>query len=359
MQQKINSYTGCLLGMAVGDALGCAVDALTLEQILADYGPNGLMGYDPRTDLAEISAYTQLAVVTGNALLVAMSRGRTDTPCRYVAHGLREWIHCRQGRMPERQLCWCSQIPQLRRRNCTDNRLVDALSREPMGTQEAPVNRTDSPAAMMSAVGVGMFYDEKRISAGDVGDLALNTAVLTNGAPEAMLCASAVAFAVAGVLQEPQRALQEQFLQAATAVRSLYGRQYPQAAEVAAGITSAVRLAADPTTEPLQILEGLDCTDSISCLCGAVYTCLVHPGNFDEAMVTAVNHSGRSAAVAAVTGAILGAKLGEEGIPEFYLHTLESASYLRCLAEDLAVGNPAIGLFDDDWDQKYTYGTPV
>jgi len=32
---------------------------------------------------------------------------------------------------------------------------------------------------------------------------------------------------------------------------------------------------------------------------------------------------------------------------------------LSQLAVDLAVGNPAAGLFDDDWDHKYVQGYPV
>ena len=36
---KQTSYRGCLLGLAVGDAMGYAVDDRSLEQIRADYGP--------------------------------------------------------------------------------------------------------------------------------------------------------------------------------------------------------------------------------------------------------------------------------------------------------------------------------
>ena len=58
-------------------------------------------------------------------------------------------------------------------------------------------------------------------------------------------------------------------------------------------------------------------------------------------------------------GALLGAALGEEVLPEFYMECLEVAPLLRELAADLALGSPAKGLFDDDWDQKYTHGVPL
>ena len=91
-------------------------------------------------------------------------------------------------------------------------------------------------------------------------------------------------------------------------------------------------------------------------LAGALYACLTCHGDFDTAIITAVNHSGRSAAVGAITGALLGAKLGEEALPEFYLDCLEPTETLRELAVDLAQGCPmerSSLLFDGDWDRKY------
>ena len=76
-------------------------------------------------------------------------------------------------------------------------------------------------------------------------------------------------------------------------------------------------------------------------------------------MSAAVNHSGRSAAVGAVTGAILGARLGEEALPDFYIECLEPAEVLRELADDLYTGCPmerGNKLFDLDWDYKYLHG---
>ena len=78
-----------------------------------------------------------------------------------------------------------------------------------------------------------------------------------------------------------------------------------------------------------------------------------------NAMIVAVNHSGRSAAVGAITGAILGLRLGEEALPEFYIECLEPAEVLRELADDLYTGCPmeqGSKLFDLDWDYKYLHG---
>ena len=76
-------------------------------------------------------------------------------------------------------------------------------------------------------------------------------------------------------------------------------------------------------------------------------------------MITAVNHSGYSSAVAGITGAVLGAKMGQSALPDFYLESLEPVKELCQLADDMVSYTPDKGIFDDDWDQKYVQGMPL
>ena len=41
----INKYRGCLLGLAIGDALGAPVEFLSLKDIKQRYGPNGISDF--------------------------------------------------------------------------------------------------------------------------------------------------------------------------------------------------------------------------------------------------------------------------------------------------------------------------
>ena len=70
-------FKGCLLGMAVGDALGTTVDGKDYARICQDYGPAGLLGYDLVNGCANISSHTQLAAFTLHGLLVCANKGRT------------------------------------------------------------------------------------------------------------------------------------------------------------------------------------------------------------------------------------------------------------------------------------------
>ena len=54
-----SAYRGCLLGLAVGDAMGYTVDERYWQEIQRDYGPNGLLGYDLVNGYADVTSYTQ------------------------------------------------------------------------------------------------------------------------------------------------------------------------------------------------------------------------------------------------------------------------------------------------------------
>ena len=73
----------------------------------------------------------------------------------------------------------------------------------------------------------------------------------------------------------------------------------------------------------------------------AVYCALKYENDFDRALIAAVNHSGDSDSTGAVTGNLLGARLGLAGIPAKYLEDLELKSVILELAEDLHQGVPA------------------
>lgn len=361
MENKLLRSQGCLLGLAVGDAMGYTVDKKSWEEICQDYGPNGLLGYDLQSDYADITSYTQLAAFTANGLLVAATRGQPDTYSRYLALSLREWAKSQQFRtVAERTHCWVAQLPSLRRRLCMDTRMLDMLSRETLGTPEAPVNSSDSPAALTAAVSVGLFFDPDRMAPAQVGRLGAEAVAMLCGDEETILSGAFLAYTIAGILHDPAHTISEHFQQALDAVITQFAPQYPQTIEYfAARIKAAMSLTLEPELTPLAAMTLLGCTTAPECLAGAVYASLVHCGNFDEAMISAVNHSGRSAAVASLTGAILGAVLGADTLPDFYLESLEPLDALRQLADDLTQGRQTTRIFDDSWDQKYIQGLPV
>ena len=367
MKERDQNWRGCLLGLAVGDAMGYAVDRLSWEEISRDYGPDGIRGYDLVNGYADISSHTQIAAYTACGLLMGMTRvqrlQKTAPYSRYAELAMREWSRSQHSRrQPDRSVCWVSEVEDFRRRRCLDTRMLDTLSRERLGTLAAAGNAFDSPGCLGAAVAAGAFFAPERMQAHEVGTLGASVVALTHGDPMTFLSGAVTAYAVAGLLQDPDTSLREHFLQATDVVASQFGQAYPQAETLKRLLHRATLLASNTLLPPRDAMEHLGCTTFAECLAGAMYVCLTAEKDFDGAMILSVNHSGRSAAVGALAGAFLGARLGADAIPGFYLEGLESVLVLSELAEDLLEGCPvgrSAGFFDDTWDQKYVQGRRV
>ena len=358
------TYRGCLLGLAVGDAMGYTVDSKSLTEIREDYGPNGLMGYDLVNGYADVTSYTQLAAFTCNGLLFGLTRGqmlgKMAPFVRYIELSSREWAASQRpwGR-PNRSYCWLSRKPDLCRRHCMDTRMLDTLSRERLGTPETPRNGFADPTGLTSAIGVALFCHKDRAGQEELDWLGAEAVALTHGSPTAFLTGAALTHVVSHVLNNPRIPLKKLFLDTAEMVKDQFGHQYSQAFELANQIRRAVTFFESPTVRTVDAMERLGCETASQALAGAMYACLMCQDDFDSAMIAAVNHSGRSAAVGAMAGAILGTRLGEEALPEFYIECLEPAETLQELADDLHTGCPmekGSKLFDLDWDYKYLHG---
>ncbi len=364
MAMEQTSYRGCLLGMAVGDAMGYTVDNRSWQEIREDYGPNGLLGYDLVNGYADVTSYTQLAAFTCNGLLFGLTRGqmlgKMAPFIRYIHVSSQEWAASQRawGR-PPKNYCWLLRKAELCGRRCMDTRMLDTLSRSRPGTLEQPVNNFDSPASLTTAIGVGLFFHTDRMDQQEVDLLGAEAVALTNGSPTAFLSGAVLAHLISRLLRRPQGPLKPMILAAVEAMKEQFGHQYSQAYEVATAVRNAIILAESPTVRQVDAMEKLQCENAAQVLAGAFYACLVSGGDFDSAMIAAVNHSGRSAAVGAIAGAILGIRLGEEALPDFYIECLEPAETLRELADDLQMGCPMEAgskLFDLDWDYKYLHG---
>ena len=363
MSEYRDMLRGCLLGLAVGDAMGYTVDRKALDEIREDYGPNGLLGYDLVNGYAEITSYTQLAAFTANGLLVGLTQGqmrRTMAPLvRYIALAVREWSRSQHYCEQERNHCWLSTVGEMKRRRCMDTWMLSVLSREKLGTMEEPVNRSDHPAALTEAVAVALMAKQLHLSQEECNRLGAEAVALTHGNPEAFLSGAALVnglcLLLSGAFTRPEEIAKETL----EAIQFQFGREYCQTAKLWELFQLAMTLAQSEKVSQMEAMEQLRCETAAEVLAGALYACMTCHGDFDAAMITAVNHSGRSAAVGAITGALLGAYLGEDALPAFYLESLEPVQYLLELAEDMIHGCPmdaASNLFDGDWDRKYRHG---
>ena len=365
MAKKRSSYRGCLLGLAVGDAMGYTVNSHSLAEIQEDYGPNGLQGYDPVNGYADVTSYTQLAAFTVNGLLYGLTMGRsrgTMSPfINYIARSHWEWATS-QAMMdrPARPVCWIFREKELCRRHCVDTRMKEVILRKQFGTPEERYNSMTTPSTLTAAVGVGLFYDPADMDKAEISRLGMEAVALTHGDPMAFLPGAAVTELVTAALAAPRQALEEQIQQAMAAFTNRYDPEYHRyVSQINNLVKMAVSMSRDPRISTMDAMEKLQCRSGAQVLSGVIYALLAGNEDFDGSLIVAVNHSGASAAVGALVGAILGARLGMEALPEFYLECLECRDVLRELADDAFQGCPIESgdvFFDDEWDGKYCHG---
>ena len=89
-----SSYRGCLLGLAVGDAMGYTVDNRSWQEIQEDYGPNGLLGYDLVNGYADVTSSVSATNFSGRAWTATAStatsaRASGKRPCSAI--GTASW----------------------------------------------------------------------------------------------------------------------------------------------------------------------------------------------------------------------------------------------------------------------------
>lgn len=362
MLSKQNQTRGVLLGLAVGDAMGHTVDSKSLSEICEDYGPNGLLGYDLVNGYADVTSYTQIAAFSANGLLFGLTRGQMTGKfapfVRYIGVALKEWSRSQHYSPPERNFCWLSTVPEMKRRFCMDTRMLDALSKDTLGTPEMPQYRSTHPGALTAVIPVALLWEDLHLGMDGLDRLGADAVALTHGDPESFLTGAVLTHLLGALLREPDLSMTELLRQTVDAIQMQFGREYGQTTRIWELLQLAMTLSTSHHITPMEAMEQLGCRSASEVLAGAVYAIATCEGDFDTAMITAVNHSGRSAAVGAITGALLGAVLGEQALPEFYLESLEPTAAIMELADDLTAGCPMMpgsSLFDDDWDRKYLH----
>jgi len=363
MPQRYLTFRSCLLGMAVGDAMGYSVDARSLAEIRSDYGPEGLLGYDLVNGCADVSSYTQLAAFAANGLLLCLTRqklrGQDVPPLNGIALAIREWARSQHYCEPAKNHCWLSTLPVLKRRRCMDTWMLTVLSGDRMGTPQSPINRSDHPAALTEAIPIAMLAKELGLNDAERNSLAARAVALTHGNRETFISGAFIAHLLGLILADPKADMETMLDETISAVSLQFGSEFPQISKVWELLQLARTLAVTRSIAPAEAMERLGCRTGPEVLAGVVYTLLTCEQDFDGAMITAVNHSGRSAAVGALTGALLGSMLGLQALPEFYLESLEAGEALTELAYDMrhsdSISN-IVNLFDDEWDRKYLHG---
>ena len=323
---------GCLLGGAVGDALGAPVEFLSLAQIRARFGPEGIRDFAPAYGRAgAITDDTQMTLFTAEGLLVAWRRGWLRGICHaptMIHSAYLDWL-ATQGERPAPEARACTglmALPELRSRRAPGNTCLAAL-RGFTRFAEPAANDSKGCGGVMRVAPCGAFtpFAPTPDAAFRLG---CEAAALTHGHPSGILPAGHFAATVAALREGAP------LVAALEGADALLARE-PACAETAAALAAARALAARgrPTPEALESLGGGWVAEEALAIAIA---CALVAEDFADGVRLAANHSGDSDSTAAIAGNLLGTLWGEAAIPAAWLEALELRAEIARLADLMA-----------------------
>ncbi|MDE0443588.1 MAG: ADP-ribosylglycohydrolase family protein [Gammaproteobacteria bacterium] len=310
---------GCLLGGAVGDALGYAVEFKTRREIQERYGSEGIRHPEfTRAGEAEVSDDTQMTLFTADGLLQILElAGHVDQGGMLdaVRDATLAWYGLQAGgNLPNDMRHGLGKYATvLAKSQAPGTTCMGACAAGATGTPEDPINDSKGCGGVMRVAPVGLIGE---LTPTQAFDLAARCAAQTHGHPSGYLSAGVLAAIVSGLCGG-------QDLDAALADAVGLAERWSGCDETVAAVRHAEVLAAshggDHHEAVVQLGEGWVAEEALAI---GLYSAMV-AADFREAVRMASNHGGDSDSTASITGQILGAWKGLEGIPNAWIRRLD------------------------------------
>ncbi|MCD4851845.1 ADP-ribosylglycohydrolase family protein [Arthrobacter sp. AK01] len=332
---------GSLLGGALGDSLGYAVEFDSVAAIRGRYGSAGLTTFAQLEGASHFSDDTQMTLYTVDGLVEALEWANDgvaadEIACLWLAY-LR-WLNTQDvvaaASAPVPQPRWIDAQEVLRHRRAPGNACLSGLATGAMGTVARPVNPDSKGCGtVMRSAPFGLI---PHISREAVYKLSSDAASLTHGHPSARLSAAAFSLLIHNIVAGSD------VRDAANEALDYVNGVPTKAPELGERLEVALQLSLRPTVvSPEELTTALgEGWIAEEALAVGLYAVLATSGtspaeHFRNAIALAINHSGDSDSTGSVAGNILGAHYGEECLPGDWLEALEAPEVIRGMADRL------------------------
>lgn len=341
MGVSVDKAVGCLLGGAVGDALGAAVEFDSLDRIRERFGRKGIRDFAPAYGrIGAITDDTQMTLFTAEGLIRSKSRmldRGTTMPVTVLYNAYLRWL-ATQGKMPKTNGFgfdvktiddlypgWLSLLSDLHARRAPGNTCLSALESGHAGTVEGrPINNSKGCGGVMRVAPIGLVWPDDEDAAFDYG---CKAAAITHGHPSGYLAAGLLSVVIARVVSGTS--LEQAIESGLSRIDGLH-----QSDEVRKAVVRAWSEARCGSPSPEKVTSLGDGWVAEEALAISLY-CALTAENLEEGIILAVNHGGDSDSTGAITGNILGAMHGNAAIPERWLTQLELHHEIEQIATDL------------------------
>jgi ADP-ribosylglycohydrolase len=319
---RLDRFIGCIVGLAVGDALGFPAEFRRRAQILAAFPPDGLRDFvsvhDPRWPERPFIAGkrhppgtysddTQMTIALAEGLLDVAADASLDEAMRAVATRFVAWAGADDNDRAPGNSCLTG---------------CRSLAR---GVEWASAGVADSKGcgSVMRVAPVGLLFadDPARLL-----ETARAQSLLTHRHPAAIEGAAAMALLVALALHglDPTRML--------AAVQSKVAGVAPDLDACLAKVPELIAAPPELALSREGFGEAWTAEDAVA---SALYCFLRSPDDFETVVRTAANTDGDSDSIACMAGAIAGAYVGASGIPERFRSSVENSAALHDLGRRL------------------------
>ncbi|MBR3264044.1 ADP-ribosylglycohydrolase family protein [Candidatus Saccharibacteria bacterium] len=355
LQDKIR---GCLLGGAIGDALGYPIEFKTNikdKQFTKFENDRGIISDD-----------TQMTLFIANALLWRETRwhirGIAMTPPEAIYLGLLDWLSTQQRVEESPKITWIRNLPELNILRAPGNTCITALESGKMGTLGDPINDSKGCGGIMRLAPIGLYINTED----NIGNFSAMSCAITHGHPLAILSAYTLGLIITYVTLQNQE-IEVAIKKAKDKMISWKPDAWKDGKKVHINwraeknklnsiIDQALALAKQDQkdTETIKSLgSGWVAEEALAI---AIYSCAKHQDSFKDAVICAVNHNGDSDSTGAIAGNIIGGKLGLNNIPDYYKNQIELKDIIMELADDIYHGVPTNvygDVTDKTWLKKY------
>lgn len=312
----MDKIAGCLFGGALGDALGYPIEFDKVDQI------------DPKHDFTMISGPllisddTQMTLFTANALLLNGDLADNTWTC------YQDWLETQfkhdQTELSHRLVSWLMEYPEMYASRAPGRTCLSALMRGIPGTLNEPINQSKGCGAVMRVAPLAFASRNE-----DIYLLAARNSALTHGHPMSILASAALVGILKHVFAGRDIAksitLMRQELQSRFNYNELVA--FDELMQQAVWLSTN---AEDDLQAISQLGEGWIAEETLAI---AIYCSLRYQDDLAKALQVAVVHDGDSDSTGAVTGQILGAKLGFEKLPKDQIARLDALRLLTKMAK--------------------------
>lgn len=333
---------GSLVGGAIGDVLGYAVEFDSLRAIRRRYGVDGIREYELENGAAVFSDDTQMSLFTAVGLLTGRAAGvQWNTELLpYIRDAYVDWYYTQTLCAMALKRNWLTHISSLWQRRAPGNTCMLALSRLAATDGRPVVNDSKGCGGVMRVAPIGIYAAAQRNTPDllQAGFLAGAAADLTHKHPASTFASMALAMIVADCISQEHIDREKFRFIVVDRVFKLMELQYGHDVnldDLKSQVEKALDLALSDQADTdciRQLGEGWVGDEALAI---ALFCVMRYIDDFRRCIVCAVNHDGDSDSTGAIAGNIIGAIVGYCNIPQDFLSTLELKNLLLSVADDL------------------------